>query len=263
LRRIFMKIRFVIITIACLVVISILPAMALDHGNLDEGRPLQIQDAYPVSLEELVVEAGAGFAWRRHSSDQGFFPVQFVYGILPNTQLELGTTFFTSPHEIDSPGKSGDVSVGALYNFNQETLTLPAFALKGSLQLPSGVDSSGIESEVTGIVTKSLHRLVLSFNAEYQFIGGHNRDERNSRYKFVFGGGYPVGSPKHTRTVLLADVFLNQAASRGERKTLGGEIGLRHQLRERLVLDLGVGSEFSGPTNRSPLYVNAGFSVGF
>jgi len=258
-----MKIRFVTITIACLVAISTLPAMALDHGNLDEGRPLHIQDAYPVSLGELVVEAGAGFAWRRHSSGHGFFPVQFVYGIFPNTQLELGTTFFTSPHDIDSQVKSGDVSVGALYNFNQETLTLPAFALKGSLQLPTGVDSSGVESEVTGIVTKSFHRLILSFNAGYQFIGGHNRDKRSGRYKFVFGGGYPVGAPMHTRTVLLADTYLEQASRRGEKKTVGGEIGLRHQLRERLVLDIGVGSEFSGPSDRSSVFLNAGFSFGF
>jgi hypothetical protein len=258
-----MKIRLAIITIACVLAVSVLPVMALDHTNLDENHPLQLQDAYPVSQGEFVVEAGAGFALRHRSSDHAFFPAQFVYGILPNTQMEIGTNLFTGPHDIDEPGKSGDVSIGALYNFNQETLTLPAFALKGSMQFPTGVDSSGIDSELNGIITKSFHRLSLSFNAGYQFIGGHNRDERNGRYKFVFGGGYPVGAPMHTRTILLSDVYLEQASRRGVKKAFGGEIGLRHQLRERLILSVGFGSEFFGPSGRSLFFLNTGLSMGF
>lgn len=238
-------------------------AIALDHGNLDEGRPLYIQDAYPVSQGELIIESGVGFRTRRRASDQWFFPIQFVYGILPNTQLEVGTTFFTSPHDNDGPGKSGDAGISILYNFNQESLTLPALALKGGLQFPTGVDASGIDSELTGIITKSFHRLTLNFNAGYQFIGSQNRDDRDGRYKLVFGGSYPIGAPIHTRTVLLADTFLEQGARRGTKKTVGGGIGFRHQLRERLVLDLGIGSEFSGPSDRSRFYINGGFSFGF
>lgn len=254
---------FVTMAIMTSLLTPFFPAIALDHGNLDEGRPLLVQDAYPVSQGELVIETGAGFASQKRTSDHWFFPIQFVYGILPNTQLEVGTMFFTDPHDIDEPGKSGDMGISILYNFNQETVTLPAFALKGSLQFPTGVDSSGIESEITGIVTKSLGRLTLNFNAGYQWIGGHDPDQRNGVYKFVFGGGYPVGAPMYTRTIILADVYLQQSSLRGEKETLGAEIGFRLQLRERLVLDFGFGSELSGPSDRASFFVTAGFSVGF
>lgn len=252
-----------VITVMSLAVMPFLPAMALDHTNLDENRPLRLQDAYPVAQGEFVVEAGGGYSWNRGSSNRGFFPVQFVYGILPNAQVELGTTFLTSPGGVEGPGKSGDITLGGLYNFNQETVTLPAFALKGAVQFPSGVDSSGTEGEITAIITKSFHRLTLSLNGGYQFISRQNSDDRNGRYRFVFGGGYPVGAPMHTRTVLLSDFFIEQSSRRGEAQITGGELGLRHQVRERIVFDIGVGSEFSGPSDRSRFYVNVGFSIGF
>ncbi len=258
-----MRFTFLVFIIVCILALFTPNAIALDHMNLDEGRPIHLQDAYSVAKGEFVLETGAGVSLKKTASDQGLFSIQFVYGILPNTHFELGTTFFTSPHHSDSPHRSGDVNIGALYNFNQETLTLPALAVKGSLQFPSGVDSSGVDSELTWIVTKSFHRLTLSFNAGYQFLGGPDRNERRGRYKFVLGGGYPVGAPMHTRMVLLSDVYLEQSAQRGEKKTIGSEIGLRYQLRERIVVDFALGSEFSGPSDRSRFFLNAGFSVAF
>lgn len=258
------KKRIISAAFMCAFFVPCFSATAVDHGNLDEGRPLHIQDAYPVSQGELVMETGLGFRTRKKSTDQWLFPIQFVYGILPNTQLEVGTTLFTNPHDVDGPGKSGDAGISILYNFNQESLALPALALKGSLQVPTGVDASGIDSELTGIITKSFYRLTLNFNAGYRFIGSsHNKNERHGTYMFALGGSYPVGAPLHTRTVLLADIFFEQAPLRGGKRTVGGEIGFRHQFRERVVLDCGIGSEFSGPADRSRLYISGGFSLGF
>jgi hypothetical protein len=48
-----------------------------------------------------------------------------------------------------------------LYNFNQETLTLPAFGVKLELNLPTGVKSAGVDLAVKGLVTKSFDRLSL------------------------------------------------------------------------------------------------------
>jgi hypothetical protein len=41
------------------------------------------------------------------------------------------------------------------------------------------------------------------------------------------------------------------------------EIGLRHQLTSRVVLDAGLGTEFLGPAERAALLGTLGVSVGF
>jgi hypothetical protein len=253
--KIIMKLLFIIFPIF----FSVSGALAIDHKNLDENRPLRLEDAYSISEGEWAFEAGFGFISKRHASEQVFFPLQLIYGALPNFHLEIGTTIFTDPHEIDEPEKSGDLSIAALYNFNQETMTFPAFGIKGVIILPTGVDSSGIDAEMTAMITKSFSRVSMHFNAAYEFIG-RAEGERAGRYRFVVGPSYPLGAPLHTRTTLIADIFLEQAAHYGENEIIGAEAGLRYQLSERIVVDAGAGSEFGGPDDRSRFFINAGFS---
>jgi len=236
---------------------------AIDHGNLDEGRPLRLEDAYPIAYGEFAIEAGGGFTLQRRGADRGLFPVELLYGPLPNLQVGLGTVLSTDPREIDDRPKSGDLRLSALYNFNQETLTLPAFAVKLSLDAPTGVDAHGFSVEPKGIVTKSIERLSLHLNAGYEFITSSHEDERDGRYKLAIGASYPVGAPRFTRPTLLGDVFAEQSSRHGEPTTVGTELGLRYQLTPRIVWDVGVGTEFAGPANRSKFSFNTGLSFGF
>jgi hypothetical protein len=248
---------------AVLLLLTTGPTWAIDHKNLDEGRPLRLEDAYAISTGEIAVEAGAGFRLIRHGTDQGVFPVEVLYGALPNFQIGLGTTLFTNPHEVDDRPKSGDLHVSALYNLNQETLTLPAFGIKLSLGVPTGVDARGYSVEVKGIVTKSIERLSLHLNAGYEFITDTRHDERDGRYELALGFSYPVGAPQFTRATLVGDVFAEQAERRREATVVGTEIGLRFQLTPRVVWDVGIGTEFAGPADRSRLFGTTGFSFGF
>ena len=236
---------------------------AIDHKNLDEGRPLRLEDAYAISTGEIAIEAGGGFRLIRRGADQGVFPVEVLYGALPNFQIGLGTTLFTNPHEVDDTPKSGDLHLTALYNLNQETLTLPAFGIKLALGAPTGVDARSWVVEVKGIVTKSIDRLSLHLNAGYAFITNTRDDERDGRYELALGFSYPVGAPQFTRATLLGDVFAEQAGHRGESTTVGTEVGVRFQLTPRLVWDIGVGTEFAGPARRSPFFATTGLSFGY
>jgi Putative MetA-pathway of phenol degradation len=252
--------------IACLlaaVVLAPVAALAIDHKNLDEGRPLRLEDAYAISAGEIALEAGAGFTLRRRGADRGFFPVELLYGALPNFQIGVGTTLATDPREIDEPTKSGDIRIGALYNLNQETLVMPAFGVKLEVELPTGVESKGVDVEVKGIVTKSFERLSVHFNAAYLFLTDSGRGERDGRYELVLGASYPVGAPRFTRATLVADVFTEQAAHRGESNVVGTEVGLRYQLTPSIVWDVGVGTEFAGPSDRSPFFFATGLSWAF
>jgi len=251
-------------TIAVLVVAIVLSvpvsALAIDHGNLDEGRPLRLEDAYAISTGEIALETGAGFSLLRRGPDRGFFPIEILWGALPNFQISLGTTLSTDPHEIDEPVKSGDLRLGALYNLNQETLVLPAFGVKLEVNLPTGVDAHGVALKLKGIVTKSIERLSLHFNAGYQGFTDARREERDGRYELVLGASYPLGAPHYTRATIVADVFTEQSARHGEDNTVGVEAGFRYQITRTIVWDAGVGTEFAGTSDRSQFMFKTGFS---
>lgn len=254
--------RRVFFLLAVLVWVGAEKAYAIDHKNLDENRPLRVEDAYPIATDEIAIEVGGGLTVQRHGESRGFFPIEILYGVLPNFQLGAGTTLLTDPSETDEV-KSGDLKLSGLYNFNQETLTLPALGFKLALNLPTGVASSGTDVELKALVTKSFDRLSFHFNAAYEFLNGTRADERDGRYQFVLGASYPIGAPKYTRTTLIGDLFIEQASQRGKPDTFGAEIGFRHQLTPRMVLDAGIGTELAGPGDRSPFFLTTGISIGF
>jgi Putative MetA-pathway of phenol degradation len=255
--------KVVSIGLLALLAVSVGSTYAIDHKNLDENRPLRLEDAYTISAGEIAVEAGAGVTLQRRGANRGVFPVELLYGAFPNFQFGIGTLLSTDPREIDDRPKSGDLRLSGLYNFNQETLSLPAFALKLGLDAPTGIVSRGVAVEMKGIVTKSIERLSLHFNGGYEFLTDSRHDERDGRYKFAVGASYPVGAPQFTRATLVADVFTEQVVHRGESNVVGTELGLRYQLTPRIVWDVAVGTEFAGPADRSRFFGVIGFSFGF
>lgn len=236
---------------------------ALDHKNLDDGRPLRLEDAYPIDHGEIAIDSGGGFRLAQRGANRGLLSLEGLYGALPNLQLGVGTFFSTDPREIEDRPKSGDVRLTALYNFNQETLQLPALAVKLGLDAPSGVDARGYGIELKGIVTKSIERLSLHVNAAYEFFPDGGRAERDGRYQLAVGGSYPLGAPQFTRATLVADVFTEQSSRRNESNVVGTELGLRYQLTPTIVWDVGVGTEFAGPASRATFFTMTGLSFGF
>ena len=236
---------------------------AIDHDNLDEGRPLRLEDAYPIAAGEWALETGAGLSAQRKSRSRGIFPVEILYGLVPNFQVSLGTMLLTDPKRVEGQTKSADLQLSGLYNFNQETLSLPALGVRFTLNLPTGTESSGADFRIKGLVTKSIGRLSVHLNPVFEVLSGTKPVERDGRYELALGASYPVGAPKHTLTTLLGDVFTEQAPRRGDPQIVGVEIGVRRQWTPWTVLDAGVGTEFAGPANRSDFFVTVGLSVGF
>ena len=239
------------------------PAWALDHDNLDLNRPTQMEDAYPIAKGEIAVEGGGRFFDRRQGRTRFAFQPQVLYGAFYNTQLEVGGDLLTEPTSIVGAEKSGDLRVGALYNFNTETLSLPAMALKLDLEFPTGVRSRGVDGTLAGILTRSFGRLRTHLNAGYTVVGSARGAERNGLYRLVAGVSYPLGYPMRYRETLIADVFTRQSELSGGRNPTGVEVGLRHQFSSRIVLDGGIGTEFAGPPDRSAVFGTVGLSFGF
>src|SRR5215475_1100550 len=239
------------------------PVWAIDHNNLDEGRPLRLEDAYPIAYGELSAETGAQFLLNRHKPDRFAFPIEVLYGAYWNLHVSIGSLLSTQPRSIDESEKSGDLRTFALYNFNQETLHVPALAVKLGLDFPTGVRSQGVNTKLTGIMTRSFGPARAHVNVGYEFVGSADNGERDGRYTVVLGAQYPLGYPRHFDTTLLADIFTQQAVHSGETNPSGLEVGLRRQIAPLVVFDAGVGTEFTGPAERTPFYATAGMSVGF
>ena len=238
-------------------------AEAIDHKNLDEGRPIRLDDAYTIAAGEIELEIGGGTTVGRRSPARGVVGIEILYGAWPNLQVSLGTRLTTDPRDLDDVPRSGDLRVSALYNVNQETLTLPALGVRLDVGLPTGVEAESVAVKLKGIVTRSVERASFHFNAAYERITDARGDERAGRYELVLGASYPLGAPRYTRATLVADVFAAQALRRGDDTIVGIEAGFRHQVRARWVWDLGVGTEFAGPRDRNRFVFTTGFSFGF
>jgi hypothetical protein len=237
--------------------------LALDHDNLDPNRPIGLEDAYSIPKGEIGMEGGVRFNDRREGRTRVMFQPQIIYGAFDNTQIEIQGDLFTDPQSLVGANKSGDLHLGVLYNFNTETLTLPAMALRVEADLPTGVHSKGVDTQLTGILTRSLGRLRAHLNVGYGVLGSPQGQERPSAYRVVAAVSYPLGYPTSFRDTLIASVYSRQSDVRGQRNHTGVEVGLRHQLTSRVVLDGGLGTEFVGPSDRVALLGTVGVSVGF
>jgi len=239
------------------------PLLALDHDNLDPNRPIGMEDAYAIPKGEIGMEGGVRFNDRREGRTRVTFQPQIIYGAFDNAQIEIQGDLFTEPNSLVGASKSGDLHLGLLYNFNTETLALPAMALRVETDLPTGVNSRGVDTQVTGILTRSFGRLRAHLNAGYTVLGLPKGQERPGAYRAVAAVSYPLGYPDSFRDTLIASVYTRESDLRGQRNHTGVEVGIRHQLTSRLVVDAGLGTEFAGPADRAAVLGTVGLSVGF
>jgi hypothetical protein len=238
-------------------------ARALDHDNLDPNRPIGMEDAYAIPKGEIGLEGGVRFNDRREGRTRTTFQPQIIYGAFENTQIEIQSDLLTEPNTIAGPTKSGDLHLGVLYNFNTETTNIPALAVRLEADLPTGVNSKGVDTQVTGILTRSFGRLRAHLNAGYTVMGSPQGQERPGAYRAVAAVSYPLGYPMRFRETIIASIYTRQSDLRGQQNNTGVEIGIRHQLSSRIVLDGGIGTEFVGPADRAALLGTVGVSVGF
>lgn len=247
------------------VLLLILPplAAALDHDNLDPNRPIAIEDAYPVPHGEIGVEGGVLFNDRKQGNSRWVFQPQILIGAFANTQIELSSNLATDPTTVVGDDKSGDLSLGVLYELNTETVNVPAFAVRAGLGFPTGVNSQGVDTELTGVMTRSFGRWRTHLNVGYTFLGSPQGNERSGWYRVVAAVSYPLGYPTSFRDTIIANVFTRQSNLVGQTNPTGIGMGLRHQVSSRVVFDMGLGSEFAGPPDRSVFFSTIGLSVGF
>src|SRR5437762_568643 len=66
------------------------PARAVDHNNLDGGRPLRFDDAEPIAFREQSLELGLGLNWPRRRALGLGLQAEYLYGFALNSHLDVG-----------------------------------------------------------------------------------------------------------------------------------------------------------------------------
>ncbi len=230
------------------------PLWAADHRNLEEGIPTEIEDASSIAFRSLEQQSVFKF---EHGGERGeIFRLEpeLQWGVIKNGQVGLRVPFFVGVGDREG---SGDILLEGLYNFNVETRTVPATALRVGFELPSGKDSEGVNSVVKGILTKGMQQSRFHLNAGFTNLGAARGGERDFRYKIGLGTDHPLDFGLFPLAIgldnlVIADVFVEQSALKGEHPLWTAELGVRHQFNPWTVFTMGAGA---GLSHEAPDYL--------
>ncbi|CAN5345579.1 hypothetical protein BH20GEM2_BH20GEM2_15820 [soil metagenome] len=242
-------------------------AAQTDYYNLDAGRPVLIEDAYPTERYafelqlaplRLERESGGVYHW-------GVEP-EIAYGILPRTQVEVGVPVVF--RDVGGDGELGvaGIDLSVLHNLNVETSGLPAFGIAADVLLPVGEFAPArVYPSLKGIVTRTVGFARFHVNGQVTF--GPDADPLRDVQPLPAADDIAVAAPEdpHLEEVsrwlagvavdrtlplksmlLIADVYARQPIVADEDVEWNAGAGVRYQLSPRLAIDGGVGRRLTG-----------------
>lgn len=244
------------LAVATAVAVQSYAARAADHTNLEEGLPVEAADAYAVNHHSRESQALARYEYSRDRTSKVMIDPRFEWGVVRNGQLAVRVPVML---ETGKRVDLGRVAADALYNFNQETLTVPAFAIGGMVEAPTGaeaIDKSfdpAMKLNVTKHLPGTTFLHALHFNAMWQFnVRRHAEEERAGRYKLIGAYSFRVSS----WVLGIADFVREQRMEFGRYSNVA-ELGFRMQLTPLLVAAVGggVGIGADSPRFRAALAI--------
>jgi hypothetical protein len=258
--------------LACLALLPALlaaaPASAVDHNNIDAGRPLRFEDAESIAFREQALELGLELAFPRHRAVGLAAHAEYLYGFALDSHAGIGfaPSIGGRAGSRDTSFDVGDVSLGVFHNFNREYGNTPAFAVRGDVILPTGDESSGTELRLRGIASKTVRQYGrLHLNVDLEYASDAEEGERELRPGIVVGYSHPLGYPRRFDRTGLAELALEYGPESGTGPVLSVGAGFRQQVTVRSVLDLGLQSDIASSRGapRDRLRLIAGYSTAF
>lgn len=238
-------------------------AAQTDYYNTDAGRPIRVEDAYPVERHAFELQmapvrleraSGGTYHWELEP--------ELAWGVLPRTQVELGFPVrYEQGAEGDGTVGLAGVAVSALHNLNTET-RIPALALGASVTVPvGGFAPERSYASLKGIATKTFGFARFHANGEVTF-GSSPDDGEDVGEASRWMAGLAVDRTLPLKSLLVtADVFAEQPLAEGAGLGWTAEAGLRYQTSPQFNLDFGVGRTFAG--EEQGWFVTFGFARAF
>lgn len=241
------------------------PAYAqTDYYNTDRGRPLRIEDAYPVERRAFEIQAaplrlvravGGVYHWSVEP--------EIAYGILPRLQVEVGVPLsVVDAAGVRRAGVAG-LDVSALYNLNVET-SIPAFAIAASALLPVGsLAPEGAFVSVAGLMTRTFTWARFHVNGEYTLGEEPTALDAGVEEMSRWAAGLAIDRTFPLRALLWgAEFVVEQPLDEAADLLLTAGTGFRYQVTPRWAMDAGIGKRLTGDDRAWYLTVGSAYAFG-
>lgn len=224
--------------------------LILTAGTALAARPLTVDDADPADPGVFELETGLDYCddgdTRCHET-----PIGLSYGLMPSVEVGIGFGFI---HEKRNPGSDkeagiSDLTLGAKWQFLQESCRMPRQALAAEIKCPTADEDKGLGSGefdygLIWIASKSLNeRTGIHVNAGYGWIGDPCLDDENT--EDVFHYGIALDYLLTDGLQWIGEIFAEKEIKGGNDTAVLYNTGLRWNASESLVLDLAAGSRLS------------------
>jgi hypothetical protein len=241
-------------------------AAQTDYYNTDAGRPLIIEDAYPVEYRGLELQV-APLRLERSSGSVYRWSIEpeVAFGILPRTQLEVGLPIVFVDRGAGSRAATGlgGVELSLLHNLNVET-TIPALAAAGELLIPAGTFGPDRAYATTkGIATKTFSWARFHVNGSYTFGSEPPAGETGVEEVARWLAGVSVDRTYPLRSTLIGlELVARQPIHTEEDVEWLVGAGARYQLDPRWALDGGIGYVLTGSERPWSITFGGAFALG-
>ncbi len=211
----------------------------IDYRNLDDDRPTRVEDAYPVERYAFEFLIPYTLERERDGATVHASVLELEYGLLRNTQIGVKAPLAAvRSGGTTTTGLSG-LRVFALYNFNTESMVLPAFSLRTDVTFPVGaLGGSHTHVTVKGIATRSFGRTRLHLNGAYGFGPDGTPAAVESAERWWYGAA--VDRTLFRQSLLLVGEVYALRVLQSAATAVNASLGLRWQWRPTAVIDLGI-----------------------
>lgn len=235
--------RFPVVLAAVLIAAAHGAARAGEVHDLQRGLPLEVEDTSTARHRQMQLQASTRYELEHDGGDLLFIEPQLQYGFADNFHVEV--TYPIVAGSGDRTG-AGDVIVSGLYRFYDERSPgfgddpLPSMAVQGEFELPTGINSDGLDFTLRYIATKTLTHDDAQDRLHLNVAWTHNTaaagDERHNFFSAVLGYSRKLND----ETAVVADIVREQDEQEGQDATIL-EAGVIRQLTENVTISGGLG----------------------
>ncbi len=229
-----------------------------DVQNLDPQLPADVEDAEPTRSGTRELQLPVRLSRENDGDDRFLVEPRFQMGFAQRWQANVGVPFVIGSSDRTN---SGNIRASVMWKWLDEGSLLPAIALGGGVELPTGKDAAGTDWTLRLLASKTLgdrpgeHRI--HGNVIYRINDDPRPGERDDTQRFILGYSTAL-SPS---TVFVADVQRGHGQLGATGMATTYELGVRHAWVRGTVLSLGLALG-SGPD--APDYaVTAGLQQAF
>jgi hypothetical protein len=211
----------------------------IDYRNLDDGRPVVTEDAYPVERYAFELLASYRFEAETGGVQHHTAVPEAAYGLARNAQIGLKLPLALVDEDTGTDQGLAGLRLSGLYNFNTESRWLPALSLRADASFPVGsLAGEGSRFALKAVATRSWGRM----RAHLNFARGFGSEDALSVAEPLSRWNASLAVDRtffRSSMLLIGEVALSQATQNAF-TAVNASVGGRWQWTPTLVLDAGL-----------------------